>query len=728
MKNKLFRFLTLALLSALNPQLSTLHAQGTAFTYQGRLNDAGAPANGAYDFQFRVSDSLTNGSFSGGVIMLDAVGVSNGLFTVTLDFNNAFASGSARWLDIGVKTNGGLDYNYLVPRQAITATPYAITAGGVTGGVAASQVTGTIPLAQLPASVVTNGASGINIAGTFSGDGAGVTNVNLALNSGGSIRLGTGDFILNSSPGVGNTPNSVTAADVNGDGKVDLISANYAANTLTVLTNNGSGGFMLASSPAVGSHPYSVVAADVNGDGKPDLISANFSASTLTVLTNNGSGGFVLASSPGVGTGPFSVVAADVNGDGKPDLISANYSASTLTVLTNNGSGGFALASTLTAGSSPESVTAADVNGDGRLDLICANSGNNTLTVLTNNGSGGFVLSSSPGVGSFPTSVTAADVNGDGKVDLISANLSASTLTVLTNNGSGGFVLASSPGVGSFPSSVTAADVNGDGKVDLITANGLTNTLSVLTNNGSGGFVLASSLSLGSSPQSVTAADVNGDGKLDLISANGVANNLTVWFNATRFNGVFVGTGQFSTVSFGSSLSQKINLFGTTWGMGIQNSVFYSRINTGGGFGWYAGGVHNDNTFDAGGGSVLMTLTSGGLSVNGTFVSASDRNLKQDFSEVDSRAVLEKVAQLPIQTWAYKNDPGTKHLGPMAQDFFAAFAVGPDDKHITTVDESGVALAAIQGLNQKLEKQRAENAELKARLEKLERLMSGGVK
>jgi hypothetical protein len=724
MKNKLFALLALTLLCAFNFQLSTASAQGTTFTYQGRLDVDGTPANGVYDFSFRAFNALTNGLFFGGAVTVPAVAVSNGLFTVSLAFNSAAFDGSARWLDIGVTTNGGATFSSLTPRQPVTATPYAMIAGNVTG---------VIPLAQLPASVVTNGASGINITGTFSGNGAGVTNVDLALNSGGSIRLGTGDFILNSSPGVGNTPYSVTAADVNGDGKVDLISANYAANTLTVLTNNGSGGFMLASSPAVGSHPNSVTAADVNGDGKPDLISANFSASTLTVLTNNGSGGFVLASSPGVGTGPFSVVAADVNGDGKPDLISANYSASTLTVLTNNGSGGFALASTLTAGSSPESVTAADFNGDGKPDLISANSGNNTLTVLTNNGSGGFVLASSPGVGSFPTSVTAADVNGDGKVDLITANLSASTLTVLTNNGSGGFVLASSPGVGSFPSSVTAADVNGDGKVDLITANGLTNTLTVLMNNGSGGFVLASSPSLGSSPQSVTAADVNGDGKLDLISANGVANNLTIWFNATGFNGVFVGTGQFSsasfgTASFGASLGPKLNLYNTTFGLGIQNSVLYSRVAVGGGFGWFAGGVHNDNTFNAGGGSVLMTLTSGGLAVNGTFVSASDRNIKQDFSEVDSRAVLEKVAQLPIQTWVYKNDPGTKHLGPMAQDFYAAFAVGPDDKHITTVDESGVALAAIQGLNQKLEKQRAENAELKRRLEMLERLMSGGVK
>jgi trimeric autotransporter adhesin len=81
------------------------------------------------------------------------------------------------------------------------------------------------------------------------------------------------------------------------------------------------------------------------------------------------------------------------------------------------------------------------------------------------------------------------------------------------------------------------------------------------------------------------------------------------------------------------------------------------------------------------------------------------------------------VAALPITTWNFKAEPGVKHLGPVAQDFRAAFAVGMDDKHIATVDAEGVALAAIQGLNQALEEQRAENAELKRRLDALEKLV-----
>ena len=345
-------------------------------------------------------------------------------------------------------------------------------------------------------------------------------------------------FVLSSSPGVGSDPNSVAVADVNGDGKVDLICANYYGNSLTVLTNNGGGGFVQSGTyTSVGSSPISVTAADVNGDGKMDLICMG---STLTVLTNNGTGGFVLSGQYPVGAS--SVTAADVNGDGKVDLICANWGSSgqgnTLTVLTNNGSGGFVLAGTYTVGNGPYSVAAADVNGDGKMDLICANSSGNTLSVLTNNGSGGFGLAGTYTVGSGPAFVAAADVNGDGKVDLICANWGGgggNTLTVLTNNGSGGFGLASTLTVGSGPRCVATADVNGNGRVDLISANIYGNSLSVLTNNGSGGFVLATNLSGFNAPNCVTAADINGDGKVDLIVANGGNMTLSLLTNATVF-------------------------------------------------------------------------------------------------------------------------------------------------------------------------------------------------
>jgi hypothetical protein len=96
-------------------------------------------------------------------------------------------------------------------------------------------------------------------------------------------------------------------------------------------------------------------------------------------------------------------------------------------------------------------------------------------------------------------------------------------------------------------------------------------------------------------------------------------------------------------------------------------------------------------------------------------VLTSDRNAKQNFKPVDEKDVLAKVISLPVTEWNYKDDDADKkHIGPMAQDFQAAFGLnGADDTHISVVDEGGVALAAIQGLNQKFEQQRVENVNLK---------------
>jgi hypothetical protein len=276
------------------------------------------------------------------------------------------------------------------------------------------------------------------------------------------------------------------------------------------------------------------VAAEVNSDGKPDLICANQIANTLTVMTNNGAGVFGFNATLGVGRSPACVVVADVNGDGKPDVICANAGDSTLMVLTNNGSGIFGSNAKLNVGSWLQWVTAVDVNGDGKLDLVTANYNDNTLTVLTNNGSGIFGSNATLNVGSRPCYVAAADVNGDGKVDLISVNFGAHSLTVLTNNGSGIFGSNATLTVGNWPLCVTATDINGDGKVDLVSANAgqappnYGNTLTVLTNNGSGIFGSNATLTVGAGPTCVVATDVNGDGIMDLVCTDYGSNSLTV--------------------------------------------------------------------------------------------------------------------------------------------------------------------------------------------------------
>ena len=96
----------------------------------------------------------------------------------------------------------------------------------------------------------------------------------------------------------------------------------------------------------------------------------------------------------------------------------------------------------------------------------------------------------------------------------------------------------------------------------------------------------------------------------------------------------------------------------------------------------------------------------------------SDRAVKEAFTPVDTAAILQRVARLPIETWQYKGE-STRHIGPMAQDFTAAFGTGPDDRHISLIDANGVALAAIQALAQRIEAQERELAELRATIEAL---------
>ena len=153
---------------ALAASLHQAAAQGTAFTYQGRLNDGTNPANGQYDFQFQVFDAATAGASYGSPNpnTVAGVGVSNGLFTVTLDFGGSVFTGPARWLQTSVRTNGSASYTLLNARQPLTATPYAIYAGNAAtlGGQASTAyvaktgdtMTGTL---NLPANGLNVGSS-----------------------------------------------------------------------------------------------------------------------------------------------------------------------------------------------------------------------------------------------------------------------------------------------------------------------------------------------------------------------------------------------------------------------------------------------------------------------------------------------------------------------------------------------------------------------------------------
>ena len=156
-------------------------------------------------------------------------------------------------------------------------------------------------------------------------------------------------------------------------------------------------------------------------------------------------------------------------------------------------------------------------------------------------------------------------------------------------------------------------------------------------------------------------------------------------FNIRASGGVHLNPA--TNLNFGATTRQMINLWGTTpgidapYGIGVQSLTTYFRTDDflTAGFCWYAGGIHNDAACNAGGGAVLMKLNySSGLTVNGTFVSASDRNLKENIHSISAKDMLTKVIALPMNVWNYKQDSGkVKHIGPMAQDFKRLFNVGP---------------------------------------------------
>ncbi len=361
---------------------------------------------------------------------------------------------------------------------------------------------------------------------------------------------------------------SVAIADVNGDGKLDLVLTNASAaytnssnGLIAVLLGSGDGTFQAAVAYAPGGYLADAIAtADVDGDGNLDLVTANECASAsncanggVGVLLGNGNGTFRAAATyTSGGYNATSVAVADLNHDGKPDVIVANDCVTgnncangTLGVLMGNGDGTFQPAvSPGSGGYSAQSVAVADVNGDGKPDLVVANlcvtnssCANGLVSVLLGNGDGTFQPAVSYGSGGqFAFSVAIADVNGDGKLDLLvankyvsSSNESSGAVGVLLGNGDGTFQTPVTYGSGGkAPSSMAVGDVNGDGKPDIVFANQCTSTsctagtVSVLLGNGDGSFQAGLNTN---TPQmldgALALADFNSDGKLDAASGSG---------------------------------------------------------------------------------------------------------------------------------------------------------------------------------------------------------------
>jgi len=337
-----------------------------------------------------------------------------------------------------------------------------------------------------------------------------------------------------------------------------------------------------------GYNPYSVAVADLNGDGKLDLVvanqqqSRNLQAGSISVMLGKGNGKFgAPVNYSSGGEGAFSISVADVNGDGKPDLIVANGCDGTCTtgqvaVLLGKGNGTFKNPVTYSSGAPStfgSHVAVGDVNGDGKLDLVVATTGTGCgsgcppglVGVLLGNGNGTFKKAKTYKTGGFDAIgwVVIADVNGDKKPDLIVANYCASSCSYPPSAGSVGVLLGKGDGtflpVKTFPSggngtvSVAVADVNKDGKPDILVANcgplacgpgSPGGNVAVLLGKGNGTFKPAVTYPAENSPFDVVAADVNGDGKLDIVvsnwgTSNGGSNDGAVTILTGKGNGTF---------------------------------------------------------------------------------------------------------------------------------------------------------------------------------------------
>jgi hypothetical protein len=350
-------------------------------------------------------------------------------------------------------------------------------------------------------------------------------------------------------------PSGLAVADVNGDGRADLATANYGegANSVSVLLNGGSGRFRDRREYVVGESPGSVAIGELNGDRKPDLAVANEETNSVSVLLNSGDGTFGRRRDYPTGDAPVSVAIGDLNADGRRDLAVANFVVpdvnitgvpGTVSVLLNSSDGGFQAKVDYRTGRRPLQVVIGDLAGDGQPDLATGNR-SDTVSVLANRGNGTFASPVDSRAGSGPRAIAIGDLNADGRPDLATANTNdrVNTVSVLINRAGGTFRAKRDYRAGNGPFAIAIGDVNGDRRPDLAAAVSSGNGVSVLVNRGNGSFLPRRDYRTGREPWSVAIADLTGDDRRDIVTANAGANSVSVLANATGLCAVPTVTG-----------------------------------------------------------------------------------------------------------------------------------------------------------------------------------------
>ena len=744
-------------LSTFNAQLSIAHAQGTAFTYQGRLNNGDGPVNGSYDLTFTLFVTNSSGVAIAGPVTNSAAAVSNGLFTATIDFGPGVFTGTSNWLEIAVRTNGNGSFTTLAPRQPLTPTPDAIYAEG------AGNLRGTLSAAQLTSIGNTNNPA---IGNFFVGPSGNPTTsgeyntadgvLALSNNATGYNNTANGALALNANTGGhDNTATGAGALFFNTIGNYNTASGVFALEKNTSGNNNVASGYQALNANTNGSYNtaegYGALYGNISGSFNTAVGVASLSALGF----NNGAGG-----GNNIALGYGAGDAYNANESSNIDLGSEGIAGENNTIHIGSGQTQTYIAGVINGnGGGLTDLSASQLTGDAQQNVFVGSSIISVTTGTANTADGYLSLpfntsgfqNSAYGTGSLANNTTGNHNTAIGydalfhgtNASLNTANggLALSSLLDGTNNIALGY-LAGSAFAGNESSNI---DI---GNIGVASEN---NTIRIGTP--------------GVQTQAFLAGVINGNGGgLTNLSAARLTGALPAISGASLTslpaNAALLGASQSFTGgnTFTSTMTvtnpgavNSLNVYGTQTGGWPNPVAFFENKSTAATASPALRVVCDSGTNQDGALSVSVSTGANGLIAefgnstafvvritnNGSIFAAgnvyangvlltSDRNAKEHFKLVDNQVVLAKVAALPVTQWNYKLDPAdVQHIGPMAQDFQAAFQLdGADDKHISVVDEGGVALAAIQGLNQKLEQKETEITELKTRLEKLEQLVS----
>ena len=339
-------------------------------------------------------------------------------------------------------------------------------------------------------------------------------------------------------------------ADFTGDGKPDVITANYGGSSISILRHNGligaAAGFLPPVSFNATNHAEKIAAADVNGDGILDVVVGEMvdigPAATLAVMINTGTGDFaapvIYDAAPDGRFGSTAVALADLDNDGDVDLIGGGlYSTGSLdngavTIRRNNGNGTFGAAEIILFTNPnfvpmPKEITTGFINGDGFADIIAAVPSGRAIegfVVVNSNGSGGFNTPVYYEASQQTFDVAIVDLDNDGDGDVITVANSSAAVTVHENPGNGSFPVLPRYEVASLSDAVESADIDNDGDIDIV-VNGEVDIASIdpvvkiLKNNGNGTFAPAIDYTPARNFADMKLRDINGDGFVDLIFA-----------------------------------------------------------------------------------------------------------------------------------------------------------------------------------------------------------------